>query len=334
MTCGSWYYSMTTTYQMLLASFICLCGPNTISYIITVIKLIYMKSQAIMPLARLKEDCEEQVTQMEKQTQRKMSKILISDYKNFILFSYNTDYKVFQKHSFYACLRRDTAHELNCNLFELFKNKFSIFFKGFSPHLANHLILKLQSKVYLKGECVIQADHSSPGLFFIHSGKVILQVVAKHQEKPQDTNILTKKSLNQVVTPSRRRPKGNNLSHSVISTYSKIKSSATIKEEKEAYSSDFKESVLELGEGSFFGEDFILGKKPLFDYVASDSDSSSVLKVLFVPFPVFLFLLETEFHEESNRWLLSIVFRRRMLFLVVNFQVFSLNKFGRNFRNK
>lgn len=297
---------------MIMASFMCQCGTMTFSYIITTLKLIYTNSKTIMPLAKLKEECEETLTQMEKKTQRKMNMGLISDYLNFVLFSYNSDYKLFQTHSFYRCLRRDIAHELNCNLFDLLKKKFSLFFKEFNPHLANLLILKLQSKVYMKEEVVIQADHSSPGIYFIYSGKVIVQMVnlPKNEEEPKKTSKLNEKPS----SPTRRQK--SQLSHSILSTYTKIKSYTTFKTTKEP-TPNFQETILELHEGSFFGEDFILGKRPLFNYIASDSESSSVLKVLFVPFPVILFLLETEFHEGSNRWLLSLAFRRRLLFLVV-----------------
>lgn len=300
---------------MILASFMCLCGTMTFSYLVFSIKIIYLNSKTVMPLVRLKEECEERITQFEKITKRKMNSGLISDYKNFVLFSYNNDFRVFHNHYFYSCLRKDTAHELNLNLFKRLKKKFSLFFKGFAPRLSHLLILKLQSKVYLKGETVVQCGHSSPGIYFIYSGKVIVRMVRNPQPKQSDKGASRKSISHSIINASSFRAQSLSLKNQSVKP--RIKSTTTLKSQKEIPQVPLSETILELKEGSFFGEDFLLGKKPLFDYVASPSESSSVLKVLFLPFPVMMFLLESEFHEESNKWLMSLVFRRRLLFLVV-----------------
>lgn len=302
-----------------------LLGLVMTSYSITAFKTLYQKSVSVKTLnsivsfpfedskgkgdggvwERQKIKWESDLAQMEIETGKKADRRLRSDILNFGILSYYYEFKQLPKQQFFASLSRDISEELLMELFRIFQKKFSSFFKGVSARIAHQLILHLENKVFRDGETILQADHSSPGIFFINSGQVVLEAIQK-TKRNKDSFLIPKRGLTNKSNFHSRTKNSNDISMSSGSSPS---------------NNEKREEVLILKKGSFFGEDFLIGKKPLFDYVAHCKSKSFGVQTLFIPFPLVLLLLENEYHEPSSTWLMSLTFRRRLYSLIVLFLI-------------
>lgn len=74
-------------------------------------------------------------------------------------------------------------------------------------------------------------------------------------------------------------------------------------------------SIIYLKRGSYFGEDFLVGKKPVLNVY----NAGKVLKTLFVPYKFINFINESELQMESLNFLYILTFKRRVFHKMVTF---------------
>lgn len=72
-------------------------------------------------------------------------------------------------------------------------------------------------------------------------------------------------------------------------------------------------TVVVLTQGSYFGEDFLVGRRPMFNVVNGDT----ILKALFIKSKYVNFINETEFQRDALRYLYTNTFKRRVYHQIV-----------------